>query len=114
MTESAFPLILKPDKLSEFEMQATLWVELKRLGYDVRGEVPATWRGTKSHFDLVIFVGGQGALIIEVKNSRADAIRHGKKTRQTAKYRDYGLPLVFYTSATPLESVIEQINQHLR
>lgn len=108
-----YALINKPSKVSEFEMQAELYFRLKRLGFDVRGEVTAMYQGERSMFDLVVFVNNQGAVIIEVKNSRADALRYGKKTRQNRKYKAYDLPLVYYTTATPIESVIAEIQHHL-
>jgi len=94
-------------------MQAELYFRLKKLGLDVRGEVPATFEGERSFFDLVVFRGHHGAVIIEVKNGAADAFRHGKKTRQNRKYKAYDLPLVYYTKATPIESVIAEIQKHL-
>jgi len=94
-------------------MQAELYFCLKKLGLDVRGEVPASYNGEKSFFDLVIFQGHHGAVIIEVKNGDADAFRHGKNTRQNVKYKAYDLPLVYYTTATPIESVIAEIQKHL-
>lgn len=94
-------------------MQAELYFRLKKLGLDVRGEVPATFQGEQSFFDLVVFQGHHGAVIIEVKNSDANALRHGKKTRQNRKYKAYDLPLVYYTTATPIESVIAEIQRHM-
>ena len=94
-------------------MQAELYFQLKKLGLDVRGEVPATFEGERSFFDLVVFQGHHGAVLIEVKNGRADALRNGKKTRQNRKYKAYDLPLVYYTLATPIKSVIAEIQRHL-
>lgn len=94
-------------------MQAELYFRLKKLGLDVRGEVPALFNGERSFFDLVVFRGHHGAVIIEVKNGDADAFRHGKKTRQNVKYKAYDLPLVYYTTATPIEGVITEIQKHL-
>lgn len=94
-------------------MQAELYFHLKRLGLDVRGEVPAQYQGEQSFFDLVIFNGSYGAVIVEVKNCPAGALRFGKKTRQRQKYSKYDLPIVFYTTATPLKNVIDEIQGHL-
>jgi hypothetical protein len=106
-------LITQPLKRSEFEMQAELYFRLKKLGLDVRGEVPAKHEGERSFFDLVVFHGYFGAVIIEVKNSEAEALRNGKKTRQNRKYKAYDLPLVYYTTTTPIESVIAEIQKHI-
>lgn len=94
-------------------MQAELYFRLRKLGLDVRGEVPSTHENARSFFDLVVFHGHHGAVIIEVKNSPADALRNGKKTRQNLKYKAYDLPLVYYTTATPIDSVIAEIQRHL-
>lgn len=106
-----YPLITKPEKESEFEMQADLYFRLIQIGLDVRGEVPSKHNGRRSYFDLVVFIGGHGAVVIEVKNSQCNAIRHGKKTRQMTRYREYGLPLILYTTATPIESVILKVQE---
>jgi hypothetical protein len=106
-------LINQPVKRSEFEMQAELYFCLKKLGFDVRGEVPSLFDGERSFFDLVIFRGHYGAVIIEVKNNDANALRNGKKTRQNRKYKAYDLPIVYYTTATPIESVIAEIQKHV-
>lgn len=110
----AFPVIDFPSKRSEFELQAELFFALKAKGYDVRGEVTAKFEGQNSTFDLVIFNCRVAAVIIEVKNSNCKGLLYGKKTRQSVKYKSYGIPVVFYTTATPLELVMEQIDALLR
>jgi hypothetical protein len=119
LPESAFlismnAVIHKPERPTEFEMQAELYFRLKKLGLDVRGEVSASFDGGRSFFDLVVFHGHHGAVIIEVKNNDAGALRYGKKTRQNRKYKSYGLPLVYFTTATPIESVIAEIQKHIK
>jgi hypothetical protein len=108
-----FAIITKPSRPTEFEMQAELYFHLKRLGLDVRGEVWASHDKEGSFFDLVVFRGEHGAVIIEVKNCPSGALRFGKKTRQREKYGKYDLPIVFYTTATPLPNVLAEIQGHL-
>ena len=73
-------LINQPVKQSEFEMQAELYFCLKKLGFDVRGEVTSLFDGERSFFDLVIFHGHHGeirTLIDNLKpliNSAGDAV----------------------------------------
>lgn len=105
-------VITQPNKPSEFEIQSDLYSRLKALGLDVRGEVPAKLDGKKSIFDLVVFNGQQAVVIIEVKNSPNLALLYGKKTRQSVKYKAYGLPVVFCTTATPIETVVETVLKH--
>jgi hypothetical protein len=108
-----FPIIQYPKKLSEFEMHANLFFRLKQEGYDVRGEVTAKNNGRKSSFDLVIFNLAGAAVIIEVKNSPCEALINGKKTRQAVKYTEYGIPLLFYTTITPLDEVVASVKEAL-
>ena len=107
----SLPLIPKPKYPSEFEMQADLYFALKRLGYEVRGEVPSRFEGKRCIFDLVIFRGEHAAIIIEVKNSPHLGVLYGKKTKQSVAYSLYEIPLVFFTTATPMEAVIEKIQK---
>lgn len=100
-----------PSVKSEFELQSELFTELKRLGFNVFGEVPAILNGKKSHFDLVVFEGDQAAVIIEVKNSPCRAIVYGKKTRQMEKYKAYGIPVVVHTTLHTVEKTASKIQQ---
>lgn len=104
-----FPLIQRPNKKSEFEFQAELFFALKKKGFEVYGEVPAKFNHRKSCFDLVVFYGNDAAVIIEVKNSPNKAILYGKKTGQSEKYREYGIPVVFHTTATTIEETIKKV-----
>lgn len=109
-----FPIIDYPKKYSEFEYHAKLFFALKGLGYDVRGEVSSKFKGRKSVFDLVVFNQGGAAVIIEVKNSPHEALVNGKKTRQSEKYKEYGIPLLFYTSTIPIEDVLARVESIVR
>lgn len=70
---------------SEFEIQAELFFELRRLGYDVRGEVVTRQR--KNRFDIVIYHGKCPVAIIEVK---PDKIRDSH-ARQMDRYMEFGV-----------------------
>lgn len=92
--------ILEPNNQSEFEVQAFIWSELKKLGINVRGEVKVPYpepgdRRAVCRFDLAIFKFGKLAGIIEVKSN---IIKHKKEggwnaTRQGTRYATFGVPI---------------------
>ena len=92
-------------------MQAELYFRLRQLGFEVYGEVKATVKNRGSIFDLVVFWGADAAIIIEVKNTDHKAVLNGKATMQSTKYKEFDLPLIFYTTATPIESVVAKVKQ---
>jgi hypothetical protein len=85
-----------PQDVSEFEVQAHLFFELRAMGMDVRGEVSSTLRS--SRLDLVVFKDKTAVLIIEVKKKlRGVRNRHSQRKRihrQTKQYRNLLVPLV--------------------
>lgn len=83
---------------SEFEVQAYVYHELKRLGLLVRGEVKS--RCGTCRFDLVVFVGNRPVRIIEVKKGRpalgtktANAQIKKTRARQIRQYGKFGIPV---------------------
>lgn len=76
-----------PPEPSEFEIQAYLYCELRRLGYDARGEV--TTKDGDCRFDLVIFCAGRPVRIIECKRSRKQY-----RSRQIEQYGLYQVKVV--------------------
>jgi hypothetical protein len=72
---------------SEFEIQAYLYCELRRFGYDARGEVST--KDGDCRFDVVVFVGRKPRRIIEVKKSRKQY-----RSKQIEYYRSYGVKVV--------------------
>jgi len=109
-----FPMIQKPKRPTEFELQADLYARLKAEKYDVRGEVSAYHDGTGSRMDLVIFVNGFASVVIEVKDTpHWDAVR-GKKTRQRRKYEQYGIPLLYYTPEFTIEGTLKRIRSLMK
>lgn len=106
--------ILESNRSSEFEIQATLWMELKRLGYNVRGEVAAKYSHTtdrrqKCRFDLVVFDQGKCQGIIEVKPSKTKHKKEGGwlATRQGTRYAEYGLPVKIIYGMDQAKTFIE-------
>jgi hypothetical protein len=105
----SFPIINEPCKQTEFELQALLYFKLKQLGLNVRGEVRAKHKGVGSQFDLVVFANGHAAAIIEVKDSPHKEVLEGKLTRQSVKYAEYGIPVIYFTTIVPIENVIKEV-----
>ncbi len=108
----------EPSWQSEFEVQAWLWSELRRLGLNVRGEVklplPAQAGAKKRaycRFDLALFNGGRLAGIIEVKAHRT---RHGSErgwlgTRQGMRYGLFGVPVCIVYGMDDAMALVERV-----
>jgi hypothetical protein len=78
---------------SEFEIQSFLYESLKQLGYEVRGEVLSKC-GT-CIFDIVVYVDGKPARIVEVKKSVRAKSRKARSSRevQIDRYGGFGIPV---------------------
>ncbi len=99
-----------PKKVSEFEIQATLYSKLKLLGFDVKGEVTHRLEGQEKgfrqcRFDLVIFEKGKAVFIIEVKNHNKTSFT----TRQDRKYSKYEAELMYCTSMGGVDNLIDYL-----
>lgn len=90
-----------PDHVSEFEVHAELYFELKKInGIEVRGEVRS--RGshglrkskTACRFDLVVYKNKKAICIIEVKGGIVNHMTTIEETRQGIKYPTYGVPVL--------------------
>lgn len=86
---------------SEFEIQAYLYCELRRLGYDARGEV--TTKDGDCRFDIVVFHRQKPVRIIEVK-----ACPKRYRSRQLEQYRIYGIKVLCVCG---MEQAIELIKK---
>jgi hypothetical protein len=85
--ESAHWEIRYPRKPSEFEVQAFLYCELRRLGFDARGEVST--RDGDCRFDIVVFSGRRAVRIIEVKGEQK-----AFRSLQIRQYENYRVKVV--------------------
>lgn len=91
----------EPKKQSEFEVQAHIWVELRKLGINARGEVKTPFlsdskRKQMCRFDVAVFEEGFMVSIIEIK---AGVRKHKTAagwagTRQGARYGMFGVPVL--------------------
>ena len=108
-----------PSAPSEFEVQAFLYWELKRMGFNVRGEVHGRHDGKRLRFDLVIFCGKRNPVrIIEVKKHtkrfiKAEGIRNQKMARdltdQVRRYEKSGVPVDVIGAMREAEAYIEKV-----
>lgn len=84
-------MIRPPEGETEFEVQAWLWYELRRLGVNARGCV-----GTDAGdcFDLVVFdAEGKPQCVVEIKKDH-DVVNSTRNKKQLDRYRMYGVPVV--------------------
>lgn len=103
---------------SEFEIQAFLYLELKKLGFVVRGEV-ATKCGT-CVFDIVVYQSEKPVRILEVKKYRkpvgATRIdkRKAAKSRadQLARYSAFGVPVDLVCTISNAKEYVENVRMH--
>jgi len=100
-----------PKRQSEFEVQSHLYEILKSMGLNVRGEV----KFEHCLFDLVIYDSENKPIcIIEVKKRKEGySIDRYKKTKQYAKYTQYGVPLIVCGNYNDIIPTIERITKLL-
>lgn len=96
--QAKFRCMLRSPRGSEFEVQAFLWNELRRMGYVVRGEVSCY--DCRARFDIVIYEndfkpGDRWPLrIIEVKKTRRSNCNTTASGAQVHGYYDrFGIPV---------------------
>lgn len=108
------PIVREPTRPTEFEVQATLWVELRRLGYNVRGEVPVQLPQRKRcRFDLAAFEEGRLVGIIECK---AAPITHRTSagwagTRQGRRYGGFSVEVIVIYGMEQAERLIADVER---
>lgn len=110
--------VREPAESTEFEVQATLFCELRRLGINVRGEMIAQLgirRGRRAvaRFDLAIFELGELAGIIEVK-ARAPRWSNAipwTKTRQGSRYLAFAVPVAVVHGMSEAWAMIARVEE---
>lgn len=105
---------------SEFEVQAWLWAELRKAGFDAKGEVQILGkfglRKTKAscRFDVVVFdVTKKAICVFEVK---ARVVRHKtvvEDTRQGRRYPHFGVPVHFVYGMAGAEAALKMVQATL-
>jgi hypothetical protein len=103
---NTFHKVVYPQRLSEFEVQSDIYQELKKKGFNVKGEVKAK----NSRLDIVVFDDNNTAkCIIEVK-SRERVRKTPRKYRRVEKYEElFNLPVIVCMNASQVESTVKQV-----
>jgi hypothetical protein len=84
--------VLEPKGDTEFEVQAYLWNELRRMGVNARGEIKTKYANRNwVRFDIAIFDNGRLKQIIEVKKSQVKHKTTWEDTRQGKRYNEFGV-----------------------
>lgn len=84
--------VLEPKGDTEFEVQAYLWNELRRIGVNARGEIKAKYgKRTWVRFDIAIFDDGKLKQIIEIKKRQVKHNTTWEDTRQGKRYNEFGV-----------------------
>lgn len=110
-------MIKNNNKPTEFELQASLYNNIKSRWIEVRGEFTdySIWErfGYKKwfqtcRFDILIFKDWVSCAIIEVKKPWREIKEYG---RQYIKYKSYWMPLIYCNSFDDIEDIISQIEK---
>jgi hypothetical protein len=106
----------KKDIPTEFEVQAELYCKLKKLGFQVRGDV----RREGCQFDLVIYDNDLNAkCIVEVKNwdqkdvkRKKDKVISGEK-KQINKYKKFGITILMCYNQNYIDKIIKYLSEKI-
>ena len=94
MLTSKYKEVVEPKGDTEFEVQAYLWNELRKLGVNARGEVKTQHsKRTWVRFDIAIFDNGKLIWIIEIKRNPIKHKTTWEDTRQGKRYNEFGVPV---------------------
>jgi hypothetical protein len=103
---------------SEFEVQAELYQALKNIGRDVRGEVKTTYqakgkgeRAALCRFDLVVYEDKTAVHIFEVKRHATRHKNGVEATRQSQRYRTYGLPVTYVYGLDDIPAALSAVSR---
>ena len=101
---------------SEFEVQAELYRRLRGMGLDVRGEVKTQFeqktkrdRASACRFDLVLYENKTAVHIFEVKRHATRHKNGVEATRQSQRYRTYGLPVTYVYGMADIPEALASI-----
>jgi len=104
-----------PVKQSEAEIQALLWLELRKHGVDARLQVKSNGDKPRSLLDLVVFKDKVPVFIVECKSWKQSYIRNNKwqtksNTKQLDKYKQsFGIPVIVCGFQSNIEAVVNLI-----
>ena len=103
---------MEPQGDTEFEVQAYLWGELRKMGVNARGEVK-TRHGKRTwvRFDIAIFIAGKLTRIIEVKRSPINHKTTWEDTRQGKRYNEFGVPVSIVYGMPQAEEFLKSLKE---
>src|SRR5688572_25575405 len=81
-----------------------LYHRLRQLNYDVRAEIKFT-NGVRA--DLVIFIEGTPAVVIEAKGSTRSNLNG--KSRQSSRYRELPYPVLYCGGVSQIEATLNAV-----
>ena len=86
--------VVEPKTPTEFEVQAYVWGELRKLGVNARGEVKTRFSDRCFvRFDVAIFEDGRLKQIIEIKRQKMSHKTKWEDTRQGVRYNTFSVPV---------------------
>ena len=111
------PVIQYPKRMSEFEVQALLWMELKKRCIDVRGCVPCRTidgdKHPKCYLDLVVFSDLRTPMfIIECKN-RPEPGSAILGARQRRRYSRFNIPLLVCDHDSKIPAIVQIVEAQM-
>jgi hypothetical protein len=101
-----------PTAPTEFEVQAFLYIELRKMGYNARGEVSVY--NNRARFDIAIYPHGTNLKIplriIEVKDV-SQSLRHSSRCGKQASryYCEFGIPVDLVCGMKAAREYLERI-----
>lgn len=107
-TRDCSVIVHEPTCPTEFEVQAYLWSELKKLGINARGEVKCAFKGrSQVRFDIAIFEHGALVGVIECKRENKQAGSDWSATRQGHRYSQFDVPVRLVRGISDADMAIE-------
>jgi hypothetical protein len=106
-TEQRIHKIRVNSPITEFEIHAFLYMSLKSLGIEVRGEIGTCCRTAR--FDLVVVQDGVASRLIEVKKPRKKGQATG--AGQARDYTRFGLPVDLVIGMEQAQKYIDHVSQ---
>lgn len=99
--------------MTEFEVQAFLWHGLRKLGWNVRGEVKARFaKRSTVRFDLAVFDKTKLTGIIEIKASPVKHKTCWADTRQGKRYTQFDVPVRIIYGHDEASLALEEAKQN--
>jgi hypothetical protein len=106
-------LIAYPDKISEREVEAELFMKLKCLGYNIRYGLRGSVGGRRTKFDMVIFnKDNQPKFLVEVKSSNycEEYVKNKfEDSKRKQKYDKFNIPTLCCANVKSIPSFVANL-----